>query len=86
MRAEDVPAEWVYDFMRELIAAGPPVHVGTKAIAHALAAVAPTIAAAERERCARVAHQHGYDLANLDERNGAFSAAAALRALGDADG
>lgn len=45
------------------------------------AAVAPLIAAAERERCAQVAHQHGYDLTNLDERNGAFSAAAALRAL-----
>ena len=51
------------------------------AMRHALAAVAPLIAAAERERCARVAHQHGYDLANLDERNGAFSAAAAIRAL-----
>ena len=47
------------------------------------AAVAPIIAKQERERCARVAHQHGYDLANLDERNGAFSAAAAIRELGD---
>jgi hypothetical protein len=49
----------------------------------ALATVAPLIAKAERERCARMAHQHGYDLTNLDERNGAFSSAAAIRALGD---
>lgn len=52
-----------------------------EAMAHALAAVAPLIAAAERERCAQVAHQHGYDLTNLDERNGAFSAAATIRVL-----
>tara|TARA_R110002126_G_scaffold2345_8_gene13512 strand:- start:322 stop:603 length:282 start_codon:yes stop_codon:yes gene_type:complete len=50
----------------------------------ALAAVAPLIAAQDRERAARAAQQKGYDLSNLDERNGCFAAAAAIHALGDA--
>lgn len=67
-----------------------------------LAAVAPLIAAAERERCARVAEQRADDMHEIaaaaqDEGDqdrcermmyrgiGAKSAAAAIRAMGDAD-
>ena len=77
---EMVPDAWMEAADRVLVPGKP---MTTSDLRKALAAVAPLIAAAERERCARVAHQHGYDLANLDERNGAFSAAAAIRALGD---
>lgn len=79
----DVPTEAVYAMDAAL--QKHTVYLGRVTIAELLAAVAPLIAAQERERCARVAHQHGYDLANLDERNGAFSAAAAIRALGDGE-
>lgn len=54
MKAEDVPAEWVDAVFNSARTA--PIAYGAEIWwRHALAAVAPLIAAAERERCAKVA-------------------------------
>jgi hypothetical protein len=79
MRPEDVPEEWVWAFED---ARYPKDATAKQRLRWQLAAVAPLIAAAEREACARVAQQTGYELENLDERNGAFAAVAAIRARG----
>lgn len=87
MKPENVPQQWrnliigaIHEALDDNMLA---LHYADieRMVDEGLAAVAPLIAAVERERCAQVAHQHGYDLTNLDERNGAFSAAAAIRAL-----
>jgi hypothetical protein len=79
MKVEDVPDEWVRIAQRAYMRA-PGSHLN--GMASALAAVAPLIAAAERERCAKVAlgvpvseHTYGTD------RNMAVKIAAAIRAL-----
>lgn len=50
MRVEDVPGEWMEAADRVLVPGKP---MTTSDLRKALAAVAPLIAAAERERCAR---------------------------------
>lgn len=55
MKAEQVPAEWVKAAWRGWESAQHDEASSDDIMAHALAAVAPFIAAQERERCAQVA-------------------------------
>lgn len=60
------------------------IYLGRVTIAELLAAVAPLIAAAERERCARVLDARVMGDCNREDQE-AKRCAAAIRALGDAD-
>ena len=82
MRPEDVPDEWVE-------AAFKAARVGSNALApgwmqRALAAVAPLIAAQERERAATLLDQLAALSSNRHDVDAWREAAAAIRALGDA--
>lgn len=97
MRAEDVPGEWVVSATKAYDADHSGYPVEESAMREAIAAVAPLIARAERERCAKVAmaefppaQSYSYDpgdeigWAKADARTDAANdIAAAIRALGD---
>ncbi len=92
MRQEDVPEVWSN---RAWLAAsrnaeklGIRMHGGEMGnlIDAALAAVAPLIAKAERERCAELADVGNSMAQSPGAKRTASSIAAAIRALGDADG
>lgn len=61
------------------------IYLGRVTIAEILAAVAPMIAKAERERCARVAEDRVTSIGTRTENGTARHIAAAIRALGEAD-
>lgn len=89
MKPEQVPQEWVQAAKKGWWSTESG---GEIAMAHALAAVAPLIAAAERERCIEAIAEYEFPLdiaadhqAMLDMRVGLDLAAHAIRALGDAD-
>lgn len=85
MKAEDVPAEWVDAVFNSARTA--PIAYGAEIWwRHALAAVAPLIAAAERERCAVVAENlrnPNWSDETDDWTKGTYDVAAAIRAQGD---
>ena len=81
MKAEDVPAEWMAVAERDLPPGRP---LNTAMLRAALAAVAPLIAAAEREACAAIADGTSGDPEWHGETWIAQRIAAAIRARSDA--
>lgn len=82
MRPEDVPGEWVQAAKKGWWSTESG---GEIAMAHALAAVAPMIAAQERERCAVIAENHEWFVGGIGTTapgsGQAKAIAVALRAL-----
>lgn len=94
MKVEDVPAHWTDVARSAYETAWGQGYPPYRSMMHALAAVAPLIAKAERERCAKVAEQEGKDFADPAYAGGPMGAfseifackhvATAIRALPDA--
>jgi len=74
MKPEDVPDAWadvVYSVLHQKLNGGPnmmPPDVLEYAARHAIASIAPLIAAAEREACAREADSHNAHVIAADIR------------------